>query len=165
MRHGDEIGTQATCPSEPPSFLLGEMCPRWHCPKRVAWKPERFWPQSWPGFTAVGNETEETCCVLGRFLVCLLAWQSGLWLCDGDRQIGMEEGVKPLRVRKIDLSGFLSLRGSLPMLEVQEAAPRPPTASLTALLAGRVTLPVALPLRSSLSSSGKGGGHNTFIHC
>lgn len=141
------------------------MCPRWHSPKRVAWKLERYWPQSWPGFRAAGDEKVEKGCVLGRFLVCLLGWQSGLWLCDGDRQIGMKEGVNPPRVRKIGLSGFLSLWGPLPMLEVQEAVPRPPTASLIALLAGCVTLPVALPLRSSVSSSGKGAGHNTLLHC
>lgn len=129
MRHGEKIGTQATCPSEPPSFQRGETCPRWHCPKRVAWKLERYWPQSWPGFRAAGDEKVEKGCVLERFLVCLLGWQSGLWLCDGDRQIGMKEGVNPPRVRQIGLSGFLSLWGPLPMLEVQEAVPRPPTAS------------------------------------
>lgn len=56
VRHGEGVGTQAVCPLEPPSVLLGEMCPGWHCPRRVPWKLGRYCGQSWAGLGMAGEE-------------------------------------------------------------------------------------------------------------
>lgn len=137
VRLGDGIGTRATCPSEPPSVPLGGMCPRWHCPRGVAWKLGRCWGQSWPRFGVAGDEMAGKGCVWGRFLVC--PGQSWSSLCEGGRYGREDDRTEGEKDRP---QGIPLTLGPRPCAGSPEDSPqviRLP-ASLTALLVGCATL-------------------------